>query len=487
MKNKTIMKNKTTSTTAILTLLVAVLLMLVSACSMQRELLVEDVEPSTSFIAQGQKALDIRWWQSFNNEELTLLVEQAINDNLSLQASALRLKSSAIAAQVAGADLYPSLSLTSSATSKINGEGNFGDISSGALGLSASWELDIWGALAADDKKAYWGHKGQQALYRARTNLVAGGITNTWLSLISSQEKKVVFADQFRRTQDALQVISRRFSMGKSSVTNIWQQEKLLKSIEAEQAKNNATILLGQQSLALWLGLTPDKLTLVGHKSLPELPPLPEMGLPAQVLRFRPDIEQAFAKIKAANENLAIAIAQRYPRLTLRSSYSTSKSTSINNVSDLFDNWSGNLIAALALPLFDAGTKKAVVAQHKLNLQALVLDYKEVWLKAMNDVNKALINEEQLLTVASNFRAQLLLARNTAKLTTIKYLNGKSNYLNLLRAQENILSLERKLIDARKTLIHNRVLLYRELSHGDFSPALQSTNKDQPNKGTQAS
>ena len=183
------------------------------------------------------------------------------------------------------------------------------------------------------------------------------------------------------------------------------------------------------------------------------------------VLKYRPDVEQAFAKIQAANEHLAVAISDQYPRLTLRANYSTSKTS----VKDLLDDWSGNLIASLTLPIFDAGIKKSIVKQRKLTLEALILDYQQVWLEAIAKVNQVLVNESQLSKVTINLSSQLDLAKRTEKLTTIKYLNGKTNYLNLLKAQESILLLERQIIDANKKVMVNRVLLYRELSHGDFS------------------
>jgi len=204
---------------------------------------------------------------------------------------------------------------------------------------------------------------------------------------------------------------------------------------------------------------------LLASPSLPLLPQLPELGLPAKLLKYRPDIEQAFAKIKAGDEHLAVAISNQYPRITLRANYSTTK----NSVSDLFDDWTGNLLASLTMPLLDGGERKLVVEQRELELQALLLDYQQVWLAAIASVNQVLINEAQLLKITNNLKQQLDLAKRTEKLTTIKYLNGKSNYLNLLKAQESILSLERQFIDANKKVMMNRVLLYRELSHGDFA------------------
>jgi NodT family efflux transporter outer membrane factor (OMF) lipoprotein len=449
-----------------------------SSCTLTNEISVEEVDYPNSFINEGHQNLDINWWNSFNNDELSQLVSQGLKDNLSLKAQDLRLKNSAINANIAEADFYPTLDFNTSASSSFD---DFGDISNASFGLSSSWELDIWGGIAAVENKAVWDYKSQEALYRARANLVAGNITNAWLGLVSEQQKKIVLANQFRRTQDSLTVISRRFSMGKNSVTNIWQQQNLLKSIEVQQEKNIAELYINKQKLALWLGITTDKLLDIDLTILPQLPTLPVMGIPTEQLKYRPDVEQAFAKIKAANEHLAVAISDQYPRFTLRANYSTSKTS----VKDLLDDWTGNLIASLTLPLFDAGVKKSIIEQRKLVLQALIFDYQQVWLDAISIVNQVLVNETQLSKVTKNLSSQLDLAQRTEKLTTIKYLNGKTNYLNLLKAQESILLLERQIIDANKRVMINRVLLYRELSHGDFSTEVITKDNENIDKGKQ--
>jgi len=455
-------------------ILILIFISLLFGCVHKNNIIdVDSAALPVSFIAEGGIQLDTHWWNSFENDELTQLINQALEKNLTLQANQLRLKSSAINVKISGADHYPDLNLTANTSSDFDA---FSGFNTGSLGVSSSWELDIWGRISANENKSYWTHKGQQALYKSSANLVAGNMARAWLGLVSEEEKKIVLATQHHRTKDALRVISRRFAMGKNSVTNIWQQERLLKSIEVQQSTNQTNIYLYKQILALWLGIPTNELIKNDLNVSPELPPLPEMGIPAQLLKYRPDIELAFSKIKSADENLAIAIAARYPRITLRANYSTTKST----VEDLFDDWQGNLIAALTLPIFDAGTTKLVVKQRELELKALIFDYQEVWLEAISSVNEVLANETQLLEVSNNLTLQLDLAERTEKLTTIQYLNGKTNYINLLRAQESILSLERQLIDANRRLLTNRVLLYRELSHGDFSlkTELKSINKN---------
>lgn len=437
-------------------------IIILTSCAQQKEVKITKIATPKLFIAQGTDHLDTKWWNSFNNKSLSGFVVQGLENNISLKANELRLKSSEIDTSIANSERYPSLSANASASSDFD---NFGNVDNVSLGLSSSWEIDLWGGINANINRSHWNLQEDYALYRGRSNLVAGSITNAWLGVITEQEKEQVLAEQYKRTKDALKVITRRFEMGKNSVTNIWQQQRLLKSIEVQQSNNEADLYLYRQTLALWLAVPTDQINIDQTLSLPKLPALPDIGIPAQVLKFRPDVQQAFAKIQAANENLAIALSNQYPRVTLRANYSTSSSS----INDLLDDWAGNLIASLAMPLFDSGVLKSVVEQRKLELKALILDYQQVWLEAIASVNQVLINESQLLQIRKNLNQQLNLAKKTEKLTKVKYLSGKTNYLDLLRAQESILSLERQKIDANKRVMTNRVLLYRELSHGDFS------------------
>ncbi|WP_353517699.1 TolC family protein [Thalassotalea sp. SU-HH00458] len=431
-------------------------------CSQNSKSIIDNIAVPNTFISKGTAAHKDKWWHAFNNKELNRLVTQALNENNTIQAIQLREKASQLGIVSAGAGQLPSLNLVSGTQADIT---DIAQIDSANLGLAASWELDLWGKLESVEEKAYWQHQELTALSHAKENLVAASIVNAWLLSLSEHQKYQVLEKQYQRTNQALKVISRRFAMGKSSVTDIWQQEKLVKSIEVKQSKNDVASYLAKQNLANWLGEMDTSKVIVAFTAVPHLPPLPKMGIPLEQLANRPDIQQSFAKVHSADASVATAVAERLPRITLRASYSTQKT----NVEELFDDWSGNLISSLVLPLFDGGKRRAVVEQKKLHLQAAIVEYKQTWLEAIAAVNKALLNENQLMNVVENLKLQLSLAQKTEQLTTLKYLNSKIKYISLLNAQEDILSLEIQLIDAKKALLINRVLLYRELSHGDFS------------------
>lgn len=439
-------------------------LFIIQGCTHTEQVVLDELELPHEFISTGDVKLSHRWWNSFDNQELNHFIKKALEGNNGLNASQLRAKVSELGIVTNRKAQLPEVNLTGGTNADID---QISKINTAHLGLAASWEIDLWGKIDARENRSVWQYRESKSLFHAKANLVAGNTANAWLSILSEFEKQQILIKQYQRTSSALKVISRRFAMGKSSVTNIWQQEKLLKSIEVKQRKNDAAYSLAKQSLALWLGHSDEHFNNLSSTSMPKLPALPELGLPIKYLENRPDIQQALAKVKAADESLAMAIAERLPRLTLRANYSTNK----NGVSDLFDDWAGNLISALVLPVFDANQKNTVVKQERLRLSALVLEYKQTWIEAIAAVNKALVNEQQLAAVVDNLQLQLSLAKKTERLLTVKYLNSKATFLNLLKAQEDILALELQQIEAQQALLTNRILLYRELSDGEFTTA----------------
>lgn len=449
--------------------------LILSACSVQTKQL--DVTPDidNAFHQQGSLTTSAKWWLNFNDAQLEQLVDIGLKNNLSLSATLAKVNSAQASLGMSQANLYPSLNLTASAGSDIE---KLDAVDTSSVSLVSTWELDLWGRISSLVEKDKWNLVAKQAAYKAQANTVAGNITNAWFGWLAEHDKKRMYADQYKRTNTALKVINRRFAMGKNSITDVWQQKRLLETIVADQAVNDARIAIFEKQLALWLGIRVSTLPALTNASLPVIPKLPKMGLPLTTLQYRPDIQQSFANLQASNASLAAAATERFPRLSLRANYSTSQS----NVRDLFDDWSGNLIASLAMPIFDAGSTEAKIKQNEYNLDAAFANYKQTWLAAIFSVEKSLITEQQLSMVANNIDIQMSLAKKTERVVSTAYVNGKSSYLTLLKAQETSLKLERQVVDAQRALINNRVELYRELSHGDFSePAKEQGSKQDDN------
>ncbi|MGJ8693143.1 MAG: TolC family protein [Thalassotalea sp.] len=445
------------------------LILALSACSIStpRSFYVPFVNPEQGEQKRNNHLTTIaetdKWWQLFHDHQLDQLIAQALQQNYSLLATLARVQSAQAQLAVSTTSRYPDLNFTANGTADIE---SLDKVKSGSFGLSSSWELDLWGGIAALEEKAQWDLISKQALHKTRLNTVAGGVSATWLNWLAESHKKQLLAAQYQRTETALSVINRRFALGKNSVTDIWQQKRLLESIISQQATNQARLQTYKKQLAVWLGTAEYQLPELAQIALPKLNILPEQTIPLQALHARPDIQQAYANLQASDASLAAAVTEKFPRLTLRANYSTSKSSTV----ELFDDWLGNLAASLVMPIFNAGEIDNKIKQREYNLAASYADFSQAWLDAIYDVEVSLINEQQLYQISKQLHLQLTLAKKTERVTSQQYLNGKSSYLALLKAQETSLTLERQAIDAQKSLLNNRVQLYRKLSHGNFDP-----------------
>jgi outer membrane protein, multidrug efflux system len=217
---------------------------------------------------------------------------------------------------------------------------------------------------------------------------------------------------------------------------------------------------LVQYTLSILVGTPPERAWQQAAIELPILPPMPNPGLPTDVLLRRPDVRQAYRRVQAADQRLAVAIANQYPRLSL----SASATTSTASVSDLFDDWLANMAANLVQPLFDAGQRRAAVRQQR----AVVRERFHVWsqtiLEALLDVEIALTQERQQARLFNNLTRQLDLARQTYDRIRESFMKGQTDYIRVLESLQSMQALERQIVQARRILIQFRIDLYRSIA-----------------------
>ncbi|MFP5483806.1 MAG: TolC family protein, partial [Gammaproteobacteria bacterium] len=190
------------------------------------------------------------------------------------------------------------------------------------------------------------------------------------------------------------------------------------------------------------------------------LPPVPATGFPAELLNRRPDVQQAWAQVLATDRSVAAAIANRFPQLSLRATFSDQTRDS----DLLFDNWVRNLSVNLVAPLFDGGARSAEVERQRALLDQAVAQYQDAAINALADVDNALIQETRQREAVESFQRQLELAELSLKRLFAGYRNGTVDYLAILDAQQSTSQLRRNLVNAQQQLVGFRIALYRALS-----------------------
>lgn len=424
------------------------------------------------FTASGVDTIPARFWTVFADPQLDALIDRALAGNFTLRQAQDRLdQSRALLAQSAAA-WWPTLSLSSSST-RTRTELTTGSrttttlANSFVLGLAAAYEVDLWGRVDAGIRAAEFDAAGRDRDARTAALTVAAELAATWLALRENAAQQEVIAKQVARRDNYVTVTERRTALLPATrATDLLQQQQLLAAARAEQSESHRQEEVLRLRLAVLLGDTPGSFVAPVPAGLPALPTLPAAGIPADLLRRRPDLQAAQARLAAADERVRGAIADRFPAITL----SAAASTTAAHAHDLFDNWLANLAAGLAAPLIDGHRRAAVVDQRQAAAREAFNTYRAAILTAVTEVEDALVSERHQQETVAQLDEQLRLSATAVAQFDLRYRNGAADYLRWQDAVITHSALERQALAARRTLLQYRLNLYRALA-GDLPAA----------------
>jgi outer membrane protein, multidrug efflux system len=442
----------------------------------------------------GTDATLAQWWTGFDDATLDALVARALRDNLDLQTAASRIREARQQEIVAGAAAWPSLSvnpqftythlsqnsislgglggLTSSSgaaggasSANLSGFGLPGfDFNIYQLGFDASWELDLFGRTrrgveaARDTTTAnVWNGRDTQV------SLVAE-VANTYLALRTAQRRLVINQHDLARQQDLLSQIRTRATAGLATGLDVRQQETTLAATSSGLPPLAAEVEVRLHALAVLLGAPPESLLDTISAARPPMPPDIPAGLPAELLRRRPDIRAAERQLAAATANIGVAVADYYPDITLTASPGL-VSTALSN---LLTWGSRNLTAGAGLSwnLFDGGKVNANVAIANEHQQQALLTYRKTILTALQDVEDALTHCEADRARQRDLARQTDSARAADDLSRAQYRSGLVAFSTVLTTEAALLGAEDTSAQNAGTTTADVVALYKALGGG---------------------
>lgn len=400
-----------------------------------------------------------RWWEAFNDPQLNDLVEEALGHNFSLQQSWARLRQAQALAAKSGAALYPELELNAGASSERRQTDITETIESYSLGLTGSYEIDLWGRIRSERQAARLSAAASREDLNTAAITLSANIVARWIGIISQRMQKQLLVQQLDANQTLLELVELRFRKSLASAVDVFQQRQLVEQTRAQLPLVEQSERRLRNELALLLGRTPFSLPQIQARSFEIPTDLPAAGIPAQLLENRPDIRAAVKRLEAADWNVAAARANRLPQVSL----SVKAAYQADKLSLLVDNWLTRLAADMTAPLFDGRRRASEVRR----LQAVVVEnlaaYRQTVLTAMREVEDALVDETKLREHLKGLQAQLDAARNALNEARRRYRSGLSDYLPVLTQLLTVQGLERSRIQRRADLLTARVDLYRSL------------------------
>lgn len=428
----------------------------------------EEVEPPellampASFSAPGERVLPDAWWTDFGDRELNVLVESALAGNFDLAVAWQRLVAARALVEREASVFTPELDAFADADAQ---RPTNGDSVAFGLGLSAFYEIDLWGRfdslVAAEEYRA----RASLADYQTAALSLSAGVTQAWYGLLEARAQRALLIEQIETNEQVLQLIRARVGIGQIRGVDILRQERLIESTRTRLIDAQTRVEVLEHLLDVLLGRPPQLAVEIDSAelpTLPQLPPLPATGLPAELVQRRPDLQARYLLLRAADEDVAAAVSSRYPRLSL----SASLSTNSDGADDLFQDWIRRLAANLVVPLIDGDRRDADIARAEALAEQRLFEYAQATLQAFQEVEDALVRERQQRERIASLEQQQQLAERTYEQLRSEYFNGLADYIDVLTTLSDLQETRRSLVSARLALVEARIALCRALAGG---------------------
>jgi NodT family efflux transporter outer membrane factor (OMF) lipoprotein len=409
------------------------------------------------------------WWQAFGDPLLVRWVELARSRNSDLLLALSRVDEARANLDVAGAAGLPQVSATAGAsTGRSLGARGLTHTRSLQPGLQASWEADLWGRIAHQEKAAALRLQASEADRDAVALSVAATTAQAYVGLRSLQQQLAVAVATAGSREAALRLADDQVSVGYISQLQRSQAQAELQSVQ--QAVEQLQLSLARQRTALLLlaggegdadaaALMADSDAVAG---LPAPPAAPSAGLPSALLQRRPDIARSQLQLAAADQALAAQRAAFLPQVSLTASAGSLLVNALQYHPATVWALGGSVLA----PLFTGGRLQgqfdAATAQRDQAAHA----YRGVVLKALADVENALVGTQRLQSQWQHASERAAVLQRSLGFAKDRYEAGYASYLEELDAQRNLFQAQQDVIRLRQAQLENAIALYQALGGG---------------------
>jgi NodT family efflux transporter outer membrane factor (OMF) lipoprotein len=426
----------------------------------------------------AQPATESAWWKTFNDPVLEQLIQLAYQQNLTLRVAGLRIMEARAALGIATGNQYPQVQqafagvtgvgLSNNTVNKATGFSRYYAIDN--LGLNVSWEADFWRQYAKVVKAQKDVYLSSAADYQEAIVTLTAEVARTYVAIRTFE----ALIEQTRRNvniqAESLRIADARYRNGATSELDPSQARALLESTRASipqleislaQSKNALTTLLGQPTGSL-------QSVLQGPQAIPAAPAQVAVGIPAEVLRRRPDVRNAELVAMAQCERIGVAKADLYPHFLLSGTLGFNATQGGAQSFNLLSPASFFFAVGpqVTWQFLNYGRIKNNVRVEDARFQEVVTTYQNTVLSASQQVEDGIIGYVKAIEATDLQQGAVIAARRSAELALIQYREGAIDYQRVLLADQTLLQQETNLVSLRSSAATNTVGLYEALGGG---------------------
>lgn len=414
----------------------------------------------------------VTWQAFFHDESLRVLIAQALEDNRDLRVAALNIEKAQAQFRISKADLFPSINASGSGTAqRLPGDvaptgttGTTHQYSSG-VGFTA-YELDFFGRVHSLDQQAQERYFATFEVQRSVKLALIAQVAGAYYQLQADQQLLAIARQTLISQQHSYDLVHSSYTMDVATELDLSQAESTVRTAQASEARYSRSVEQDKNALVLLVGkplaATSFKAIELDELSVEENLPV---GLPSDLLAYRPDILAAEHALKAANANIGAARAAFFPSITLTASAGSASA----DLGQLFAGGQGawSFIPSINLPIFNAGRNQANLDVAKIERSIEVANYQRAIQEAFREVSDALVARASLDTQVTAERQLVSANARSYNLAESRFLEGVDTFLNSLDAQRSLYSAQQTLVMTKLSRINNLVSLYKAMGGGE--------------------
>ncbi|KVU63629.1 RND transporter [Burkholderia ubonensis] len=415
---------------------------------------------------------DAAFWRGFGDPALTRLIDAALAANQDLQLAVSRCDASNALLRETRFDQIPTITASGQIGHRLTSKDQaFGaprdqrDKPTSSVGINAAWELDLFGRVRRAVEAQRAETAASAADVRAVRIAIAGEVASAYVDLRGSQERLRIARENADNQRQTLALIDARVGAGRGSELDAARARAQVESTTSRIAVYEAAIGVDEHRLAVLTGQPPG--ALIGELDSPA--PLPALvadidpGTPGDLLRRRPDVAAAEARLHAATARVGVATADLFPRFTLTgllgsmtSSYGFFRSGSDTNLIALGVDWS----------FLDVGRVRARLAASNADAAGQLAQYRQTALGALEETENALLRVARTRDEATHLERAAADSARAAQLAHARFTAGAIDYYEVLDAERTLLQAQDAAADSRLRSASATVALYKALAGG---------------------
>jgi len=409
-----------------------------------------------------------RWWGRFNDPTLNRVIADALKNSPDIASASARVREARVQRNATASSLFPSISGGASANANASDRdvGGRNSDSSYSASLSASWEADLFGRNRSSVEAATAQVGATQENFHSVQAALAAEAASVYTSLRTNEARLAVLKKNVTTREETARLAGWRSQAGEADTLEATQAQSSLESARASIPSLEQAIAQGKNDLARLVGRAPGELDSVLSKSYgaPVPPSSLALGIPADVLRQRPDVRLAGYQLLAAAASTRATEATRYPSLNLSGSLGLNSATA----SKLLDPEAATagLVAGITSPIFDAGRIKSNIEAASASEEQAIQTYRSTVLNALSETENALIACRRSAERLELLETATRLARESDETARQRYEAGEIDFLDVLDSQRTLLSLEDNLLTTRTDRTTAYIRLYQALGGG---------------------